>query len=192
VHSIAYNLEFSQAFIAELERYLLSDQVFWPLGGRASDGEGFPRGTLGQLLLSMDELSTLAEEMDPEQIAAYHKVEQSFEAVQEARPANLESKAWAEVGRRLTLWQATLRDMQEADLSTQSYRNDVRNRFFLTRLQSLLSAGGRLRKLRAQLTRLDGVLRARFITNDFIWHARMRHLYDAETYWFLYGRPVVR
>ncbi|MGA9534164.1 MAG: hypothetical protein WBR18_15710 [Anaerolineales bacterium] len=190
MHSLPYNLELAQAIINQLEPYLLSNEVFWPLGGKSSDGDVFPRGSLGQLLLTLDELSVLAEEMDPAQITTYHGQQTAFKNYRQEHPAILEAKAWAEVDQRLNLWRSLLRDIREGERGTGSYRTDVRQRFLLTRLQTFLTNEQKLRKLHSELSQLDGVLRARFESGEFQWHPRLRYLYNHDDYWFLYGHPA--
>lgn len=190
MHSIPFNLDLAHSIVNQLNSYVLSDEVFWPLGGKSSDGKVFPRASLGQLLLTLDELSVLAEEMDPHQITTHHNIQQAYENYRQEHPANLEAKAWAEVDQRLTLWRSLLRDMRDDPPSTNRYETDVRQRFFLTRLQTFLSNDQKLRELHAELSQLDGILRGRFQAGGFIWHPRLRHLYAHDEYWFLYGHPV--
>jgi hypothetical protein len=188
--TITFNLELAHAIINQLDPYILSNEVFWPLGGKSSDGDAFPRASLGQLLLTLDELSVLAEGMDPEQAARFQRERSAFEGFRQKRPANLEAKAWAEVAQRLNLWRSLLRDLREGDRGAGSYRTDVRQRFFLTRLQTFLTDGEKLSKLRIELSQLDGALRGRFRSGGFLWQPRLRHVYDRDEYWFLYGHPA--
>jgi hypothetical protein len=59
--SFDYELRYLNAGISELQTYLLSKELYWPIGIRASRGEkGYPRLTLGNLLLSLVKATALA------------------------------------------------------------------------------------------------------------------------------------
>jgi hypothetical protein len=57
MHPALYSLGLAEAMADELEDYLLSGELFWPLQRRASPGEPpYPQLSLGGLFLTLDEL----------------------------------------------------------------------------------------------------------------------------------------
>ena len=191
MQSVEYNLEFAQFMLGELKSYLLSKETFWPLGEQpSSGGPPFPRMSLGQLLLAFDELEVQAETMSPKQISQYQELSERFDEQQAERPANLEKKAWSEVQQRANLWNAYIDDLRDSNRAVESYAQDVFNRVILERLQTFLSEGEDLEELLKRVQAVDRALRGIFQKGGFIWHPRLKPLYEREEYWFLYGRPI--
>ncbi|MFP3853583.1 MAG: hypothetical protein ACLFWD_04720 [Anaerolineales bacterium] len=191
MQSIEYNLEFAQLMMDELKSYLLSNETFWPLGEQPkSSGPPFPRMSLGQMLLALDELQVQAEAMSPRQISQYQELSEQFDEQRSERPANLEKKAWSEVQQRANLWSSYLDDLRASNRAVESYAQDVTNRVILERLQTFLSEGEELEELMERVHAVDRALRGIFQKGGFIWHPRLKPLYERENYWFLYGRPI--
>lgn len=176
--------------LEQFDPYLLSKEVFWPLGERADSGAPFPKLSLGQLQLTLDELSVQAEEMGPAQIQQFHELEGDFEQKRKEKPANIEKRASAEMRQRLNLWKAYVGELRTGSTAAESYPNDVRQRVLLDRLQEHLSEGDELEALRSELKALDQRLRRVFRGGSFVWHPRLRPLYDELDYWYLYGEPI--
>lgn len=187
---IDFNLELAASMLEQFDSYLLSKEAFWPLGGRAETGGIFPKLSLGQLALTLDELKVQAEEMSPREIQQYQSLVGTFEEKRRQRPANLEKKAVAEIRQRLNLWKAYVADLRASTTAAESYANDVRQRVLLQRLQRHLREGERLEGLHSELTALDGRLHALFRPGAFVWHPRLRPLYDQHDFWYLFGEPI--
>lgn len=161
---------------AELETYLLSEHVTWPLGGRA------PQLTLGQMWLIHTRLTCAPEAIRARAV----NVHQALAVILARWPANAERKAAAEAHMRLNLWRAYLDDEERA--SRTHYATDVTHRAVLTLL------GQHYPALRATptftaLPALDARWQARFVPGAFVWPAEVQAAFPAETFWFLYGLP---
>lgn len=189
MNEVLYNLELLQVMLDEFDSYLLSKESFWPLGASES-GRSYPRLSLGQLLLTRDELRVQAENMEADQIERYTELDGRWQEIRAQRSANLEQKALREISQRLNLWKAYLQELFESSQAAHSYPNDVRQRALLKRLQSFVSDEDELQSLRRQLQSLDGKLRRVFRSGSFVWHPRLVPLYSEREYWFLYGEPV--
>lgn len=189
MNEVPHNLELLRAMLDEFDPYLLSKESFWPLGA-SEGGESLPRLSLGQLLLTRDELRVQAEDMEAGQIERYTELDGRWQEIRAQRPANLEKKAGREISQRLNLWKAYLQEIFESNQAVHSYPNDVRQRVLLNRLQSFVSDEDELQSLRRQLQSLDGKLRRVFRDGSFVWHPRLVPLYGEREYWFLYGEPV--
>ena len=183
------NLAFLQAGIGELETYLLSKELYWPLGVRAPRGEPpFPHLTLGWLLLALsrgrgqemsgaitrsqsDKLSRLAEEID---------------AVRGRWQVAWGNKAEREFHNRLTLWKNFVNGYRSepAEHATR-YRYEVQRRMMLDLLSRETDE---LPKAELELLMaMDEMIEAVFIPGDFIWEKELAGAFPQEAYWYLYG-----
>ena len=74
MQSPEYNLKLVQAMLEDIEDYLLSNELFWPMHSSARrDMPAPPRLTPGVLVLALDELNAQNVEMTPGQEAEYQK-----------------------------------------------------------------------------------------------------------------------
>ncbi len=189
MHEIAYSLELLGTMLEEFNDFLLSKETFWPLGSASRTGRPFPRLSLGQLLLTRDELRVQAEEMEPKQIEAYSQLEEKWQQIREERAANLEKKALAEISQRLNLWRAYVQELRETSQRGESYPTDVRHRVLLTKLRSFVGKE-ELEPIEESLRHFDSRFRPIFRGGSFVWHPRLKPLYEEQEYWFLYGVPA--
>ena len=104
--SLEYDRTFLQAGIPELEKYLLSDEIYWPLGIRALQGEApFPRMTLGWLLLARERArGWQASGIPPAQSHVIEQLAIRMDAIRTRWRVAWENKARQEFRSRLTLW----------------------------------------------------------------------------------------
>ncbi|MBI4769912.1 MAG: hypothetical protein HY784_05720, partial [Chloroflexi bacterium] len=71
MYSPARDLAVVDRMVAELESYLLSPELYWPLSGPPlPGGQGYPRLTAGGLLLALARLSAVERELSAAQAAA--------------------------------------------------------------------------------------------------------------------------
>ena len=167
---------FLKAAVPELEAYLLSDQLFWPLGS----GQ---RMTLGNVLLALKEWGAV-EPSDADH-GAFHALREQIGAVRDRWRTNWSNKAEHEFEARLRQWDQALKDFfSEMSNKTVIYRQEVTVRAILELLKSeMLEAP--LDDIN-RLARLDAQLRRATQPADFIWDAGWQNAFPPETYWFLY------
>lgn len=191
MREISYSLELLETMLEEFNDFLLSKETFWPLGSSSQLGGSFPRLSLGQFLLTRDELRVQAEEMEPEQVEVYSQLEERWQEIRSDRPANLEQKALAEMSQRLNLWKSYVQDLRETSQGRESYPTDVRHRVLLSRLRPFVD-DEEIKSVEETVRQIDSRLRPIFRGGSFVWHPRLMPLYDEQEYWFLYGRPTPR
>lgn len=169
------DLAYIKAGIPELEDYLLSDELYWPISTRGYD---LPRMTIGSLLLALTSLTARGEWIE--------SLMMQFDAVRSKWKVAWETKAGREFQSRIGLWGNYLRDYRhnpegQADL----YPNEVRNRVILQILQAELP-----QELpeRESLLSFDSMLRGSLIPADFIWEPSLQAGFPREQFWFLYGK----
>jgi len=177
-----------QAFthmLSELEEYLLSPELFWPLSQRSS---ALPqdRLTLGNLLLSLDQINAVRQTWDGELEATFQKSFQLWEHSQARWQSAIEHKAGQEISSRMNLWRAYLSDLDEGQGAAFDYSREVRNRVIIERLFDLGLSRDPWEK---ELQRLDQLNRSLSIPGEFLWTKSLESQYPPNPYWFLYQKP---
>lgn len=165
------DLQFINEALPQLQEYLLSNELYWPLSGN------LPRLTPGSLLLSLARLGVTAPQESPALAA-------QVDAVRGRWLSSWEKKAAREITNRTRLWSQYLSDNLGAqDESFDSYRSEVRGRVILQLLLQVVPSAPE----RSALVELDRALRSRLVSRDFIWEPQFQNLFPRDDYWFLYG-----
>ena len=187
LHPTDHNLELASAMLEEMEDYLLSNEVFWPL--ERSVGRAAPRLTLGTLLLTLDQLEAMRSDMTPAQDASLEKLIMQMDLVRGKHAVALERKAGREAGSRLNLWRGFVNDLEESPSRAGSYAYEVRHRVMLIRLVKMGAESADLHAALESARAVDQRLRRLFTVDVFIWDPRLQGTYPPEEYWHLYGHP---
>ena len=96
-----------------------------------------------------------------------------------------EGKALQEFGARFDLWKDYLADYRaEPARHAEYYAHEIRWRVMLFLLQGELSSNPPETEM---LIALDKMLRAKFVSNDFIWDKDLEAGFPQDDFWFLYG-----
>ncbi len=179
-----YEIAFLSEAVPELKDYLLSDVLFWPLGGRSPAGEPFPRLTLGAMLFSSAVLASYAARQDPGEAAATLITE--IESLRSRWRTAWEQKAAHELSARLRQWQNYVEEYGRSPRdNAANYANDIRTRVYiqlLTKETGALPAGER-----QILTGLDTRLRRLFQPGAFILEPAQQAAFPQTPHWYLYG-----
>jgi hypothetical protein len=180
-----YELEYLHHALEELERYLLSDELFWPVLARPSEGGSFLKLTVGNLLLSLKKLDTLQQSRKlsrPEE-GDLRRIQAEIEATQRRWPVAWEEKAGREFRSRFGQWSHVLSDFKK-DFEKQApyYHSEVRIRVLLALLakQAPEQAG-------YDLVPLDAFLQGLLTPARFIWPPELEGGFPRDDFWFLYG-----
>ena len=160
-----------QAGIQELKEYLLSKTLYWPLSAP------MPRLTIGGLLLAQKRLQTHED-------GSIH-LDAQLDAMRTKWRVAWEGKASQEFGARFDLWKNYLADYRaEPARYAEYYVHEIRWRVMLILLQGELSSNPPETEI---LIALDKMLRAKFVSNDFIWDKDLEAGFPQDDFWFLYG-----
>lgn len=172
------------AMSEEMDAYLKSEVLFWPLGGR-------PMLTLGGYLMRQHRLLALADELSEEQQEKLNTAVSQFLAANEERIVRFETKANREIEARLRQWSEHLRDVDRAKNDKSLYKSGVDPRIMLSVLmEKLATPPYKLDpQLEQRLDMLDMGLRTRWKSGDFILDEVLEPAYDREMFWYLYGEP---
>jgi hypothetical protein len=184
------NLSLAAAMMAEMEPYLLSAEVFWPLESRPPRGGlAFPRLTLGGLLLTLDQLEAVQGEMSSAHISDLRRLDMRMDQLRFKFAVALENKATREAGSRFNLWRAFVGDLEETPTRAGNYAHEVRHRVILARLETFAADHVDFQKVVAAARSVDRRLQRLFKQDAFIWDDRLQQAYPQQPYWYLYGRP---
>jgi hypothetical protein len=166
--------------VHELEEYLLSKELFWPL----TAGTNLPRLTIGGLLLSRIRLRAWA--FPTQKAGDINQTEQDLTRLRAAWPAAWERKATQEVHARLARWQDFLMEYQRSpDQHEHFYPHEVQGRVIL---QILRNEPLRLPSAWQTLDALDLLVRRAWLPGAFIWEEDLTDSFPAAEYWYLYGK----
>jgi hypothetical protein len=168
------DLRFVKEAVQQLQDYLLSNELYWPLSG------SLPRLTPGALLLEIARLRVFpgASSADVQRLAA------QVDATRLKWRSAWEKKVAREVTNRMRLWSQFLLDYSNApDQNLESYRTEARGRAILQLLLAELPESPE----RLTLEELDGRLKSHLIQGDFIWEPELQPVFPKSDFWFLYG-----
>lgn len=190
MQSIEYNLDLFEAMLDEIEEFLLSADILWPLAKHSKPGlPPYPRLSTGGLLMTQDESLAQAAEMNPDQKVIHTKLQLQWDTTLNKWRSAITRKSEREMAMRLNLWRAYLSDLEEGSAPYFDYRREVRNRVQFTRLGTLGLKSGATLKMENTARSLDAQLLSLTISSNFIWDARLREIYPEGTFGFLYRQP---
>lgn len=176
-----------EAMVVEIEEYLMSDVLFWPLMKSS-----LPRLTLGGYLMRQHRLAALGELLDEDEEQRLQEAMDQFNEALVERVVRFEEKAHVELRARLRQWSEYLKDLKrESSGYRQNYATAVEIRAMIEALLDKLKMPPyRLQeKILEQLIVYDRVLSSAWRSGDFVWPEEWKPAYPKETYWWLYGTP---
>lgn len=187
--SIESDLSYLRAGADALQDYLLSNDIFWPIGAPAPAGEPpLPQLTLGGMLLAQARLlaKTGSAKMSSQQQVELTNLEERLNAARGRWRVAWENKAGKEYGARLNLWRNFLNEYREnPENNAGRYSYEVSRR---VQLQLLGKEGAITPEQGEMLKGLDLLLKGIFQPGGFIWDDELAGGFPPETYWYLYGR----
>ena len=182
----SYDLEYLQIGVEEIEDYLLSEELFWPVSGRPSSGKPyFLKMTIGNLLLSVRNLETLLSErlLSSSEEHQFLAMQRQFEVVRSKWQVAWRDKASREYQSRFNQWMRSLEEIKgDRYQNAPYYQNEVRVRVLLDLLAEQIPAESQL-----DLGPFDAVLRKIFKPGAFIWDESLAKGFPQDNYWYLYG-----
>jgi hypothetical protein len=190
MESVDYNLDLFEAMLDEIEGFLLSADIFWPLAKRSKpDSPPYPRLSMGGLLMTQDESLAQEVEMNSDQKALHAQLQSQWERILRKWRSALGRKSEREMGMRLNLWRAYLSDLEEGSASQFDYHRETRNRVQFTRLLTLTTSSSKTLNMEKTIRSLDARLLNLTIASEFIWNDRLRDTYPEGNFGFLYRQP---
>jgi uncharacterized protein YukE len=185
--SADYDLGYLRAALDTLEDYLLSTEIYWPIGADSPAGApDYPRLTLGGLLLAQKRAH--AQDLSAEHRNELARIDEQIDALRSRWRVAWERKAGRGFSQRLRLWNDFIEDYrQNPKDNADRYNYEVERRVMLHLLGDEADA---IPEAEHELLKgLDKLLGAVLIPDDFIWEQQLQSGFPRETYWYLYGRP---
>lgn len=185
--SAEYDLGYLKAALDTLEEYLLSTELYWPIGTVSPSGEpAYPRLTLGGMLLAQKRAH--AQDLTVEQRNELAGLDEHIDAMRNRWRVAWERKAGRGFNQRLRLWNDFIEDYrQNPQGNVDRYNYEVERRVMLHLLWDEAEAIPEAEQ--DLLEGLDKLLRSVLIPGDFIWDQHLQSGFPKETYWYLYGQP---
>ena len=183
--NVEYDLRYLSAGIDLFEKYLLSEDLYWPIGIQAVNGEPpYPYLTLEGLLLFQQRLQ--GRSLSTDQWAAYYRCSEKFERVHHQWQVAWDRKATKGFHSRLRMWGNYLSEYRDdAEGHADRYPYEVRLRVMLHLIQTGLI--GKLVSEMEQLSTLDNLLHTWLVRGQFLWEHALENSFPREIYWYLYG-----
>jgi hypothetical protein len=176
-----------QEMASQMEDYLKSETLFWPMGH--SD---LPKLTLGGYWLRQHRLTTLHGLLTGAQQAQLSAAIKMFESAVSPWVVRTEQRAHTELAARIRQWEEYLRDLREKrSENAGAYAAQVEVRAIIAALVDQLQRPPYQldEKLLHSILSQDKGLRARFASGDFVWPDAWQPAYPEPEFWWLYGRP---
>lgn len=182
-----YDLRYLQSGLLDLQGYLLSKELYWPIGASSPAGEApYPRMTLGNLLLSEARLN--AQSLSPNQKEEFARLQERLESSRSEWRVAWSQKAQREFSARLSLWRDFIEEYRrKPQANVDRYSYEVTRRVLLDLLQPV--AESIPPEEQELLGGLDQVLRAVLVRGEFVWDDELRQGFPENQYWYLYGTP---
>jgi hypothetical protein len=182
--SFRYEHGYLQAGVPELESYLLSEVLYWPLDAKSPPGERpYPRLTLGGLLLARERARALP--LSSSQQTELQTLDEQIEAAKTRWRFAWGKKATQSFQARLDLWRNFLEDYKEKpENNANRYSYEVERRVMLHLLTPEIME--LQQAYRDMLAGLDMRLRRMLRPGDFIWDPQIASGFPADEYWYLY------
>lgn len=183
--SAEYDLGYLAAAVDLLDRYLLSEEIYWKIIVSSPPGDpAYPSLTLGGLLLA--NARTLARHLTPIQDERYLQLEAEFDRVRTKWRSAWEKKARKEFRSRLNLWRDFLEDFrQEPAENADRYAYEVSRRVMLDLLAG--ETGDIPYADQQMLAGMDGIISGLLVPGEFIWDEELKAGFPREKHLYLYG-----
>ncbi len=186
-----YDLASVTAMVSELEPYLLSKELYWPLTARSPvPSLSLPRLTLGGLFLALARLRAVETTLSSSALGALRRAQVDLETVRSKWAAAIDRKIQQELKSRLDLWQGLLSDCREQpQRCADNFAQEVQIRVMTTLLFDQASPMAETRAPEDRLSQLDGAFRSMFAPGPFVWPEALQPSFPRDQFWYLYGRP---
>ncbi len=156
--NIQNDIEYLSAGVPELETYLLSKELYYPIGAH------LPQLTLGGILLSVTRMGLKGESFRAQVESIHSKWRSAWDA-----------KSKREVKARNTLWMNYLAEYREDPKSgARLYSQNIRYRAMLSLLGQVTHES-------------DALLKGVFKEGKFVWEEECAQNFPCETFWYLFG-----
>jgi hypothetical protein len=183
------DLEIAEAMVAELEDYIINDELYRTLIVRTSAGDENIRMTGGDLLARLHRLQGERDRLNADQRIRLDAAQRRADEIIYSYKTRFHERLAREMKARLDSLKWFLDECAEDPRRCRTeFPFEMRNR---QRIEEILKQVGPTtpEELAERLRAVDRRIRMIAQGSDFIWDARVKHIYPPERYWYLYMRP---
>ena len=185
----AADLAVAEAMAAELEEYIVKDELYRTVIARTPAGDQKISMAGGDLLARLYRLEGERAALLPEQVRRLDDLQQRVDATIYSLKSRFHARLQREIKARLDSLRWFLDECREdRQRCRTNYPFEMRHRQrieeILKRVEHELPDDLRLR-----LNEVDRGIRLHANQSEFVWDERLRPLFPAERYWYLYIRP---
>ena len=184
------DLEIAEAEAAELEQYIVREDVYRTLIVRSSSGDQNIRMTGGDLLARLHRLQHERAALDANQQSRLDAAQQQTDSTIYAYKTRFHQRLHREMKARLNTlkWFFDECGPEDRQRCRAQYPFEMRNR---QRIEEILKQVGSdlPEELKTGLRKIDGQIKAIAQPSEFIWSTQVKNAYPRETYWYLYMLP---
>ena len=179
-----YERLFLEAALEDLEKYLLSKEIYWRLSVRNPSGTPpYPQFTLGWLLFFWRRWGSY-EHGDTDPVT--DPLVQSISDIRMKWNSAWVRKAAAEFSPRLALWKNYINEYRKNPSEhANRYPYEVQRRVILALLAGEI--GDVPREIKPLLTGMDKMVSAVFVPGEFVWESVFEKSFPQKEFWYLYG-----
>lgn len=185
--SIEYDLRFYRSALTVLEKYLLSEDLYWPPPDLTPEREPpYQAMTLGSLLLSRKRLE--GRNTTQVQQAEITRLDFDRDIISTRWRTAWQKKAEVEVRARINQWRNFIVDYREQPIAhADRLFTEARSRVMIELLMLDLPTEEFPNSYRDALLGLDSALKLRWKSGEFGWSSEIQHSFPEEPFWYLYG-----
>lgn len=178
-----------EAMAAEMEDYLKSEVLFWPL-----QHGGLPRLTLGGYLMRQHRLLALRNSLNMDEQSRLYAAINTFNQSIKEKVVRLEQRAHQELHARLRQWLEYFKDLQQSKGASAYFASSVEIRAIIEAIiHQLQIAPYQIDpQICQELAQLDAQLANQWQPDKFVWSVEWEEAYPKGAYWWLYGHPQAK
>lgn len=184
--SLEYDIGYLQAGVHALESYLLSGDLYRPIGTSPPAGElPYPSLTLSGLLLAQARLRSRSISLGDR--SKQENLDAQLDEIHTRWRVAWDKKANREFRSRLNLWRDFLEEYRASQQNNSDrYAYEVSRRVMLHMLEP--DAAGVPQVELDMLKGLDRILRAVLLPGGFVWEPELEQGFPTDPFWYLYGQ----
>lgn len=183
------DLELAEAMVAELEDYIVQDELYRTLIVHTSHGDENVRMTGGDLLARLHRLQGERDVLTPAQVSRLDAVQKAAETTIYSLRSRFHQRLQREMKARLDSLRWFLDDCSaDRQRCRTEFPFEMRNR---QRIEEILKELGNdvPSDLANLLRQVDKRIKEVASVQGFTWDERLKKVYPQEMYWYLYMRP---
>lgn len=186
----AADLAVLEAFVAELENYIVNDELYRTVRVHLPTGDQMMQMSGGDLLTRIFRLNAERDRLTPEQQARFDAARSAAEKTIYSLRTRFHQRLQREIKARLDSLNWFLDECAgEPARCRGEYPFEIRNR---QRIDAILAELGNdlPSELKSQINRIDERIRMMVKPGSFAWDARLEGVFPRTRFWYLYVTPL--